>query len=67
MTFLARMDHTQEDLPVPDAIRGLSLLLLQLSEESILRVGAFHQEELRLDLEVGPEIGSSLRQVRCRR
>ena len=60
MIFLARMDHTQEDRPVVDALRGLSILLLQLSGEGIQGVGALGEEEPRLDMEMGPETVSSL-------
>ena len=58
---LGRVDRTQEkNLPVPDALRGLSLLLLQFVDKSIKGFGAFHQEEPRRDMELGPEIGSSV-------
>ena len=66
MIVLGWMDHTRENLPVPDALRGLSLLLLQFVDKSIKSFGALRAEEPRLDLEMGPASGSALRETRDR-
>ena len=56
MTSLGRVDHTQEDFPVLDALWGLSLLLLQFVDKSIKGFGALRREELRLHLESGSSV-----------
>ena len=60
------MVRAEENLPALDALRGLSLLLLQFVDKSIKGFGAMGEEEPRLNLEVGPTPGPTVRQVRRR-